>query len=615
MSRFNIIEKPEYVSDFLYKPPWELIEKVAQKKQEDFSATMKSMDMLEGSLSVGYIPDPVEKNRLETIQKYYQDKIDSFNENLLSNPNDYKKYLPDMIRLGKDINQDLKTGELSNIQGSYNAYQSWLQSDSVKKAQTDEPGYFESAKNKFLNDWRANPNRSQDALFSGQQLYSGKDFTAGLEKIIKELQPDLQKEGLVDTSGNWVTTTTKEQKQLAINRINNLVMGKMRSDPNLKDYIMQRHSLGYNGYLDEQGNFISPLNEDGSPNAMSALGSAFQFGQAFAFNENSIDQKADENSFVIQANDHKNDIALADHNSALKKDEMRLDYQLKEKYGITGSDGTSPKDMMNIDQPEDVRDNLVLLNDELGKSKIEKDEAFKVVTKPIYDLLVQKIPALGNEKYSVGSTKSMQQMVLNAKAKGAMSDLESKNLINEIQRAEYTRDKGVSASSQTALAGAIFHTMRTTTKGQTMSDRNLMNKSIKASGDILNSYNEKIKNPMSMVRETVRLNTADKQGTGSSTYSVKEFKLADLAGKTIDVKTKDGVRKVTFPSIQTQSAAGAKINTDFFVSGSVRPVVVSSNARNTFVQADVPVTVTKGGVTETITIPLTFKNNLEMAVN
>ena len=157
--------------------------------------------------------------------------------------------------------------------------------------------------------------------------------------------------------------------------------------------------------------------------------------------------------------------------------------------------------------------------------------------------------------------------------------------------------------------------MRTTTKGQTMSDRNLMDKSIKASEDILKSYNEKIKNPMSMVRETVRLNTADKQGVGSSTYSVKEFKLADLAGKTIDVKTKDGVRKVTFPSIQTQSVSGTTINSDFFVSGSVRPVVVSSNARNTFIQADVPVTVTKGGVTETITIPLTFKNNLEMAVN
>ena len=68
MSRFNIIEKPEYVSDFLYQPPWELIEKVAQKKQEYFSATMKSMDMLEGSLSIGYIPDSVEKSRLETIQ-------------------------------------------------------------------------------------------------------------------------------------------------------------------------------------------------------------------------------------------------------------------------------------------------------------------------------------------------------------------------------------------------------------------------------------------------------------------------------------------------------------------------------------------------------------------
>ena len=615
MSRFNIIEKPEYVSDFLYQPPWELIEKVAQKKQEDFSATMKSMDMLEGSLSVGYIPDPVEESRLETIQKYYQDKIDSFNDNLLSNPNDYKKYLPDMIRLGKDINQDLKTGDLSNIQGSYNIYQSWLQSESVKKAQIEDPGLFETAKNKFLNNWRANPNRSQDALFTGQQLYSGKDFTAGLEKIIKELQPDLQKEGLVDTSGNWVTTTTKEQKQLAVNRINNLVMGKIMSDPTLKDYIMQRDSLGYNGYLDAEGNFISPLNEKGEPNPYSALSSVFQFGQAFAFNENTIDQKADENQFVLEDKKQAGRIALANHNSALKKEELSFEYSLKEQYGLSDSSGSSPKDMMNLDQPEDVRDNLVLLNDEMGKSKIEKDEAFKVVTRPIYDLLVQKIPALGNEKYSVGSTKSMQQMVLNAKARGALGDLEAKNFINDIQRAEYTRDKGVSASSQTALAGAIFHTMRTTTKGQTMSDRNLMNKSIKAAEDILKSYNDKIKNPMSMVRETVRLNTADKQGAGSSTYSVKEYKLADLAGKTIDVKTKDGVRKVKFPSIQTQSESGAKINSDFFVAGSVRPVVVSSNARNTFIQADVPVTVTKGGVTETITIPLTFKNNLEMAVN
>ena len=615
MSRFNVIEKPEYVSDFLYQPPWELIEKVAQKKQEDFSATMKSMDMLEGSLSVGYIPDSVEKNRLETIQKYYQDKIDGFNDSLLGSPEDYKKYLPDMIKLGKDISKDLKTGELSNIQGSYNNYQSWLQSESVKKALTEDPGLFETAKNKYLNDWRANPNRSQDALFSGQQLYSGKDFTAGLEKVIKELQPDLQKEGLVDTSGNWVTTTTKEQKQLAVERVNNLVMGKMMSDPTLRDYISQRDSLGYNGYLDEQGNFISPLNKNGSLNPYSALSSVFQFGQAFAFNENTIDQKADENQFVLEDKKQAGRIALADHNSALKKEELDFEYRLKDHYDLGGSDGSSPKDMMNLDQPEDVRDNLVVLDKEMKDTKMEKDESFKIVTRPLYDLLVQKSPALKDMKFTVGSGQSMRSMVLSAKARGALGDLEASSLINEIERAEAVRDKGISSSSQTALAGAIFHTMRSTPKGQNMSDRKLINSALKASGDIIKSYEEKVKNPLSMSREKVRLNTADYPGMTKSSYSVKEFTLADLAGKTIDVKTEDGVRKVTFPSIQTQSVSGAKINSDFFVAGSVRPVVPSSNARNTFIQADVPVTVTKGGVTETITIPLTFKNNLEMAIN
>ena len=68
-----------------------------------------------------------------------------------------------------------------------------------------------------------------------------------------------------------------------------------------------------------------------------------------------------------------------------------------------------------------------------------------------------------------------------------------------------------------------------------------------------------------------------------------------------------------FPNIQTQSVSGAKINSDFFVAGSARPVVISSNARNTFIQVDVPVTVKS--TNEIITVPLTFKNNLEMAVN
>ena len=614
MSRFNKIEEPEYVSDFLYQPPWELIEKVAQKKQEDFSATMKSMDMLEGSLSVGYIPDSLEKSRLETIQKYYQDKIDNFNTNLLSNPNDYKKYLPDMIRLGKDINQDLKTGELSNIQGSYNAYQSWLQSESVKNAQTDEPGYFERAKNTFLNDWRANPNRSQDALFTGQQLYSGKDFTSGLEKIIKELQPDLQKEGLVDTSGNWVTTTTEEHKKISVDRINSLIMGKMMSDPTLKDYVLQRHQLGYNGYLDSQGNFIEPLNEKGEPNPYSALSSVFQFGQAFAYNENTVDQKVDANKFVVQANDQAHDIDMLNRKQQGDIDKLNLEYQLKAHYDLGGSDGSSPKDMMNLDQPEDVRDNLVVLDKEMKDTKMEKDESFKIVTRPLYDLLVQKSPALKDMKFTVGSGQSMRSMVLSAKARGALGDLEASSLINEIERAEAVRDKGISSSSQTALAGAIFHTMRSTPKGQNMSDRKLMNSSIKASGDIIKSYEEKIKNPLSMSREKVRLNTADYPGMTKSSYSVKEFTLDQLSGKEYYVKTPEGVKKVKFPDLKVAATRGSGVsgNTNFFIPNSVRPVVPSSNARNTFIQADVSVTVNG---TESISIPLTFKNNLEMAIN
>lgn len=614
MSRFNIIEKPEYVSDFLYQPPWELIEKVAQKKQEDFSATMKSMDMLEGSLSVGYIPDSKEKERLDTIQKFYQDKIDGFNDSLLGSPEDYKKYLPDMIKLGKDISKDLKTGELSNIQGSYNNYQSWLQSDSVKKAQTEDPGLFETAKNKFLNNWRANPNRSQDALFSGQQLYSGKDFTAGLEKVIKELQPDLQKEGLVDTSGNWVTTTTKEQKQLAVERVNNLVMGKMMSDPTLRDYISQRDSLGYNGYLDKQGNFISPLNEDGTPNPYSSLASAFQFGQAFAFSEGSVDQKVDANKFAIQAGDQAHDIDMLNRKQQGDIDKLNLEYQLKAHYDLGGSDGSSPKDMMNLDQPEDVRDNLVVLDKEMKDTKMEKDESFKIVTRPLYDLLVQKSPALKDMKFTVGSGQSMRSMVLSAKARGALGDLEASSLINEIERAETVRDKGISSSSQTALAGAIFHTMRSTPKGQNMSDRKLMNSSIKASGDIIKSYEEKIKNPLSMSREKVRLNTADNPGMTKSSYSVKEFTLDQLSGKEYYVKTPEGVKKVKFPDLKVAATRGSGVNgnTNFFIPNSVRPVVPSSNARNTFIQADVSVTVNG---TESISIPLTFKNNLEMAIN
>lgn len=614
MSRFNKIEKPEYVSDFLYQPPWELIEKVAQKKQEDFSATMKSMDMLEGSLSVGYIPDSKEKERLDTIQKFYQDKIDGFNDSLLGSPEDYKKYLPDMIKLGKDISKDLKTGELSNIQGSYNNYQSWLQSDSVKKAQTEDPGLFETAKNKYLNDWRANPNRSQDALFTGQQLYSGKDFTAGLEKVIKELQPDLQKEGLVDTSGNWVTTTTKEQKQLAVERVNNLVMGKMMSDPTLRDYISQRDSLGYNGYLDKQGNFISPLNEDGTPNPYSSLASAFQFGQAFAFSEGSVDQKVDANKFVIQAGDQAHDIDMLNRKQQGDIDKLNLEYQLKAHYDLGGSDGSSPKDMMNLDQPEDVRDNLVVLDKEMKDTKMEKDESFKIVTRPLYDLLVQKSPALKDMKFTVGSGQSMRSMVLSAKARGALGDLEASSLINEIERAETVRDKGISSSSQTALAGAIFHTMRSTPKGQNMSDRKLMNSSIKASGDIIKSYEEKIKNPLSMSREKVRLNTADYPGMAKSSYSVKEFTLDQLSGKEYYVKTPEGVKKVKFPDLKVAATRGSGVNgnTNFFIPNSVRPVVPSSNARNTFIQADVSVTVNG---TESISIPLTFKNNLEMAIN
>lgn len=629
MSRFNKIEKPEFVDDFLYQPPWELIQKVAQKKQEDFSTTMKSMDILENSLSINYIPDEIEEKRLNSIQKFYQDKIDTFNKTLLEKPEDYKKYLPDMLKLGKEISTDLKTGELSKIQGSYNAYQEWLSSDSVKNAQKNEPGLFERARTKFLSDWQANPNRSQDSLFKGQQLLEGRDFTDGLDKIIKELQPDLQKEGLVDMEGNWIATTTNEEKRLSVDRINNLVMGKLMADPSLREYILQRHSLGYNGYVDSEGNFIPPLNEDGTPNPMSSLAPTFQFGQAFAYDEKSVKQEVKENAFRLDDYRTQNDMAIDNNKSRLKKDELDFEYQLKEFYGIdSGGGSSSVKDMLNLDQPDEIKDELVILNSEFKQARKEKDEAFKTVTRPIYDLLVKKDPSLenaeGRERFSVGSSASMRTMVARAKAKGAITAADEADILNEIRVAERRRDEGYSATGKTALAGAIFHTFANTPKGRTMNEKSLLNKSLKSAGEIIDSYNKKIENPMSMVRDVVRINSAgptsiDANGKKVATYTMREYRLSELSGKTIDMKINGKLEKVTFPTLEDSSKSysgstdpNIKANTSFFAKGSAKPVVVSSNARNTFIQVDVPAKNREGKI---INIPVTFKNELEMVIN
>jgi hypothetical protein len=280
MGRFYQTTKPNFLDNIIYQPPWELAKEVLQKEQGDYDLATSTANLYTG-IDYNTIDDPVIKEQVRAKQEYYTQRADAITNALSSaNADDWRKQLPILSQMKRELEADYKTGDISKMQSDAAQYAAMNKHlEGIKDSATRE-----AAKQKYINAWRADPNRKNNFTFD--QTYDKKDLTAEFlaekktwdDPNITEAITQWKKNGYINTQ-----TTSKKSLDKLKEAFGQFVQAK-----GYEPYLQQQQSFGLGNYFDPETNQL--MGVDDKRSSLSAMGDYIKQGEYEQITKNRSDK-------------------------------------------------------------------------------------------------------------------------------------------------------------------------------------------------------------------------------------------------------------------------------------------------------------------------------------
>jgi hypothetical protein len=265
MSRFYQTAQPHFVDDKMFQLPYELMAKVIQQKDAAVQTEVDAATALKELLTAQALKAD-EGRRNEKI-KGYDSRVQGIIDNITKDPMNYQNYSRDISGLKNTITQDLKMGELSKIEGNYNAYTEWeKEQTAMMKAHPEsyDPAQLELLKAKKLQEFAANKGTNYQGTgianqFDTENLAGMKPTMEFMKEVMDGATQDVNTTVKWDNAkGMYQVKGEKKEKWYSPEMLNNLYIGALRTNPSYLTGLRQRETIGVPGF---QGNF----DETGSP--------------------------------------------------------------------------------------------------------------------------------------------------------------------------------------------------------------------------------------------------------------------------------------------------------------------------------------------------------------
>lgn len=230
MGRFYKTAQPEFIDNFVYQPPWQLMNQVMATKQQGYDNAMQFTELIRNMLDIKHLG--FEDDRVKELKEYYNGKIDELTTQLAKNPNEYNRIMPTIKNLAKELYADKKEGNISKIESRYD----WLQQkqkDNAEVLKTDPEAY-----NRMLNyEYSDLVNRASKDINAagGTERYVAKpDMNS---KELRDLFNNFKATKLEEMSqdGRWKYTTTEAKDS----EIQHAFWQEYNTNPKVKEYIRQ----------------------------------------------------------------------------------------------------------------------------------------------------------------------------------------------------------------------------------------------------------------------------------------------------------------------------------------------------------------------------------------
>lgn len=230
MGRFYKTAQPEFIDNFVYQPPWQLMNQVMATKQQGYDNAMQSTELIKNMLDIKHLR--FEDDRAKELKEYYNGKIDELTTQLAKNPNEYNKIMPVIKNLARELDTDRKEGNISKIEGRYN----WLQQkqkDNAEVLKTDPEAYNRMLKYEY-SDLVNRASKDINAAGGTERYVAKPDMNS---KELRDLFNNFKATKLEEMSqdGRWKYTTTEAKDS----EIQHAFWQEYNTNPKVKEYIRQ----------------------------------------------------------------------------------------------------------------------------------------------------------------------------------------------------------------------------------------------------------------------------------------------------------------------------------------------------------------------------------------
>ena len=247
MGRFFQTAPTQFVEDYIYQPPWELMQQAASQKQKIYDAAIASTKLFD-NIPIEHLQGEDDVYNVQEKQRYYAENAANIAKAIQNDPSKAQQYLNNIDSLQKELQKDMTSGDLSKIIGSAQAYKKWQEDN--KKRKEDDPSRYSAAERTYLADYLNAGGNSLSQGFRGEQVTKDVDWEK-VNKVATDLKASSYSKSGTTANGMYLYTNKETGKQVTEEEMNAAVYGQIMQNPSYMAALRQSQQYGLAKYFND----------------------------------------------------------------------------------------------------------------------------------------------------------------------------------------------------------------------------------------------------------------------------------------------------------------------------------------------------------------------------
>ena len=211
MGRFFETAPTQFVEDFIYQPPWEIIQQNNMLKAQDYATKQQTFNLLD-NVPVDFWDKP-DSELAKTKQEEYRNLAQPLIEAFKKDPSN-KQVEMQLHDLANKVYKDYTFGDLAKIRKNKEQHDKFME-DADKLAPGDKEVFLRQVDNYLKPNEDGSTNNALNKQFDfmeHQNMIKGEDYFK--TDRFKTLEADIDSNAGVNIGGQWITKTSSNIEEL-----------------------------------------------------------------------------------------------------------------------------------------------------------------------------------------------------------------------------------------------------------------------------------------------------------------------------------------------------------------------------------------------------------------